>query len=108
MRTGPRKPLEMAQQVLSENLLLKIVRNAQYQREAFSILDRWAEQTPEELKKLAERPMKLEIFLLTQQTKEQGVLRSETGEEQLRNGLAPHELLEMNGIDQNIYQYLEN
>ncbi|MDL2226477.1 hypothetical protein LJB86_02335 [Deltaproteobacteria bacterium OttesenSCG-928-M10] len=108
MRIGPRKPLEMAQTVLDEKILLPIVKNTQFQREAFSILDRWAELTPEELKKLAEKPTALGIFLLTQQTKEQGVLRSETGEEQLRNGLTPHELLEMNGIDQSIYQYLES
>lgn len=108
MRTGPKKPLEMAQKVLSEKILLKIVRNTQFQREAFSILDRWAEQTPEELKKLAEESTTFGIYLLTQQTREQGVLRSERGEEQLRNGLTPHELLEMNGVNQSIHQYLEN
>ena len=106
MRIGPRKPLEMASQVLSQEFLLKIVKNNNYKREAFSILDRWAELTPVELKKLAEKPMKLEIYLFTQQGKEQKVLRSEKGEEQLRNGLTPHELLEMNGVDQTIHQYM--
>jgi len=108
MRIGPRKPLEMAQTVLDAKILLPIVKNTQFQREAFSILDRWAEQTPDELKKLAEKPSTFGIFLLTQQGKEQRVLRSETGEEQLRNGLTPHELMEMNGVDQTIHQYLEN
>ena len=100
------QPLEAASQVLALDALKAIVKCSEIQRQGFRIIDRWAVDNPEGLKKLARHATGLLIIIMTQQANEERVLRSERGEELLHNGLTRHEVLQMYGVDMSIGQWL--
>ena len=93
------KPLERAAQVLTLETLYEVNRNQSFNRYAMNILDRWALNQPDELKRLETQSQPLLIFrLYEQQTKEQAILESPESQEQLRNGLMPHEILALHEL----------
>ena len=100
------QPLEAASQVLELKTLQALVKCCEIKRQGFSIIDRWAVDNPEGLRKLARHTTGFIIITMTQQGKEDRVLRSERGEELLQNGLARHEVLSMYGVDMGIDQWL--
>ena len=100
------EPLEAAAQVLQLETLKEINQCVEIQSQGFRIIDRWAVDNPEGLKKLARHTTGLLIIIMTQQAKEDRVLWSERGEELLQNGLTKHEVLSMYGVDTGIEQWL--
>ena len=93
------KPLERAARVLTLETLQEVNRNLSFNRFGMSILDRWATNQPDELKRLETQSQPLLIFrLYEQQTKEQAILESPESQEQLRNGLMPHEILALHEL----------
>ena len=99
MMSAQPQPLERAAKVLTLDTLQEANRNLSFNRYGMAILDRWAMNQPEELKILENKNL---IQLLTrlhkQQLKEQAILESPESQEQLRNGLMPHEILALHEL----------
>ena len=93
------KPLERAAQVLTLETLNVVNSNLSFNRFGMAILDRWALNQPDELKRLETQGQPLLIIrLYEQQLKEQAILESPEGLEQLKNGLMPHEVLALHAL----------
>ena len=94
--------LSIAQKVLNLETILTVNSTPNIKSHGFKILDRWALNSPEKLKELENYPRGLTNLLMRlgqQQTKELVVLRGPEAEEQLRTGLAEHEILAMHGVN---------
>ena len=95
MLTTPSQPLEFARKVLSEETLKSVTRSRSYNYRGWKILDRWAYNSPAELKKLEQAG---EIILLSRLLEQQD-LEHRILLDQLDSGMAEHEILEMNQVE---------
>ena len=95
-------PLEIARKVLKP-ATINDVRSGGYTSLGYSILDRWALNSPEELKKLeAMGDIPFMVKLYGQQQKEAEALSSETSRQASLRGMSDSEILESMGIDMSL------
>jgi hypothetical protein len=96
MLEGQLKPLDVAKRVLNADTISS-VRQSPFHHRAWTILDRWALNTPQQLKALeAEGEVVLLGRLLDQQTAEHEALLDAS--EMLSTGTSEHEVLTMANI----------
>ncbi len=92
-------PLELAQKVLKPETIME-VRNGKYTNSAYLILDRWALNSPDELKKLEQQgEIAFMMKLYGQQQTEARALSSESARQAKLQGMSDREILELAGID---------
>lgn len=92
-------PLSIAANVLARATLESVLRSSSYHARGWQILDRWAFDCPEQLRKLeADGEIILLGRLLEQQEIEHQVLSSMAGLEQCSHGLAEYEVLALHEI----------
>lgn len=102
MLDKPNYPLEIARKVLKPRTINE-VRSGGYSSLAYSILDRWALNSPDELKKLeAQGELEFDLKLYGQQRKEEQALNSEAAHQMSLNGMSDWEILESLGIDMSL------
>lgn len=95
-------PLEIARKVLKPETI-NDVRSGGYTSLGYSILDRWALNSPEELKKLETMgTLNLLVTLDQQTTIENRALSSETARLASLRGMSDSEVLESMGIDMSL------
>lgn len=95
-------PLEIARKVLKPETI-NDVRSGGYTSLGYSILDRWALNSPEELKKLeAMGDIPFMVKLYGQQQTEAEALSSETSRQASLRGMSDSEILEGMGIDMSL------
>lgn len=95
-------PLEIARTVLRPETIHE-VRNAGFPNSAYLILDRWALNQPDDLRRLEEmNTLGLLVTLSQQQTREANVLNSDSAWEASRQGMSDWEILQNAGIDTNL------
>ena len=99
MIVGQTAPLEIARRVLKPETIRE-VRSGGYTNSAYLILDRWALNSPDELKRLEMMgTMDFMVRLDQQETREHRTLTSDTAWEMSRRGMSDWEILEQLGID---------
>jgi hypothetical protein len=92
-------PLSIAINVLKRETIQAVLRSPTFHAKGWAILDRWAFDSPKELRALeAEGEIILLGRLLEQQLTEHYVLRSQAGLKLLSNGLTEHEILALEGV----------
>ena len=92
-------PLQIARQVLRPETLYEI-RNMKYGRQAYSILDRWAMNQPEDLRQLEAQGMISLMLALSYQTRmETQVLDSPSAQQAAEQGMCSMDILRSFGID---------
>ena len=95
-------PLEIARKVLKPETI-NDVRSGGYTSLGYSILDRWALNSPEELKMLeAMGKFDFDLKLYGQQQTEARALSSETARQASQRGMSDSEILESMGIDMSL------
>ena len=95
-------PLEIARKVLRPETIFE-VRSGIFSSLGYSILDRWALNQPEELKKLeAMGKFDFDLKLYGQQQTEARALSSETARQASLRGMSDSEILESMGIDMSL------
>ena len=99
MLDRPNYPLEIARKVLKPKTINE-VRSGGYTSLGYSILDRWALDSPEELKRLeALGELDFDLKLYGQQQKETHALNSEAARQMRLNGMSDWEILQSLGIE---------
>ncbi|EKS9844620.1 hypothetical protein QDD82_005475 [Burkholderia cepacia] len=94
MHAEPARPLSIAADTLTPATLASVCRSPSFHRRGWQILDRWAFESPAQLRALeAEGEVILLGRVLEQQQLEHPVLRSAAALEQRRRGLAEQEIL---------------
>ena len=94
-----RTPLSIAANVLARATIESVLRSPSYHARGWQILDRWAFNCPERLRRLeADGEVIMLGRLLEQQGIEHQVLSSTAGLEQRSRGLAEHEILALHEI----------
>ncbi len=92
-------PLEIARKVLKHETIQE-VQTRGFNTAAYLILDRWALNQPDELRRLESMgSLHLLVSLDRQETKEARVLNSETARQARLMGMSDWEILENAGID---------
>ncbi len=92
-------PLEIARKVLKPETI-NDVRSGGYTSLGYSILDRWALNQPDELRRLeAIHTLDLLVTLDQQCTREANVLNSDSAWEASRQGMSDWEILQNAGVD---------
>ena len=92
-------PLEIARKLLRPETINE-VRCGEYTNSAYLILDRWALNSPDELKRLeAKGETAFMLALYGQQQKEAHILNSESARQAKLQGMTDWEILEEAGID---------
>ena len=95
MQQNPANPLAIAQTVLNPRTIADIKLGG-YSSRGFQILDRWALNSPEELKKLeAQGKIAFDLKLYGQQQMEAKALSSPKAQEMMKNGLSDWEILQL-------------
>ena len=95
-------PLEIARKVLKPETI-NDVRSGGYTLRGYSILDRWALNSPEELKKLeTQGDTEFRLKLYGQQQTEARALSSETARQASLRGMSDSEILQSMGIDMSL------
>ncbi|MDL2207691.1 hypothetical protein LJB82_03095 [Desulfovibrio sp. OttesenSCG-928-M16] len=95
-------PLEIASTVLKPETIRE-VRNGGYSNSGYLILDRWALNSPDELKRLeAQGEIAFDLKLYGQQQKEAQALSSESARQARLRGMSDWEILEMAGVDMSL------
>lgn len=95
-------PLEIARTVLRPETI-RSVRTEGYTNSAYLILDRWALNQPDELRRLeAMGPIDFMLVLSQQQQLEKSVLTSDSGWEASRQGMSDWEILQNAGVDMSL------
>ena len=95
-------PLEIARTVLRPETIRE-VRSAAFTNSAYLILDRWALNQPDDLRRLeAIHTLDLLVTLDQQCTREANVLNSDSAWEASRQGMSDWEILEMSGVDMSL------
>ena len=95
-------PLEIARTVLRPETIRE-VRSAGLTNTAYLILDRWALNQPDDLRRLEERgEISFMVTLDQQATREANVLNSDSAWEASRQGMSDWEILQNAGIDTNL------
>lgn len=99
MLDKPTAPLEIARKELKKETIWRI-RNDGYTPRAYLILDRWALNQPEDLRKLeAMGPIEFMLKLCHQQHVENHLLSSDTAIAARNFGMSDWEILEIEEID---------
>ena len=99
MLDRPTNPLEIARRVLKPETIRE-VRSGGYTNSAYLILDRWALNSPDELKALeAQGDLAFLIRLDQQQNTEKRALISESARQAKLRGMSDWEILELAGVD---------
>lgn len=94
MQTQPTQPLQFARRILQPDTIRSASVNP-YNHYGWAILDRWAYNSPEQLKQLEKQGQVILLGrLLEQQEKEQEALTSEESMQQRHQGVMPYEILE--------------
>jgi hypothetical protein len=92
-------PLEIARKILKPETILEIKQGG-YTNSGYLILDRWALNSPDELKRLEKMgPMDFMLHLNHQQQEEAHCLNSEAARLARLRGMSDWEILESAGID---------
>ncbi|MDY7562417.1 hypothetical protein QN366_09415 [Pseudomonas sp. CCC3.2] len=92
-------PLSIAASVLARTTIECVLRSPSYHARGWQILDRWAFNYPDRLRRLeADGEVILLGRLLEQQCIEHDVMSSDEGFEQRRHGLTEHEILTLHGV----------
>ena len=92
-------PLDIARTVLRPQTIRE-VQSAAFTNSAYLILDRWALNQPDDLRRLeAMNTLGLIVTLSQQQTREANVLNSDSAWEASRQGMSDWEILQNAGID---------
>ena len=95
-------PLEIARKVLKPEMIRE-VRSAGFGNSAYLILDRWALNSPEKLRKLEmEGDLALIVRLDQQQTLEKQTLNSESARQASLRGMSDFEILQSCGVEMNL------
>ena len=95
-------PLEIARKVLKPETI-NDVRSGGYTLRGYSILDRWALNSPEELKELeAKGSIAFDLKVFGQQQTEARALSSETARQASLRGMSDYEILQSMGIDMSL------
>ena len=95
-------PLEIARKVLKPETI-NDVRSGGYTLLGYSILDRWALNNPEELKRLERKgDTEFMLKLYGQQQTEARALSSETARQASLRGMSDSEILQSMGIDMSL------
>lgn len=95
-------PLEIARKVLKPEMIRE-VRSAGFSNSAYLILDRWALNSPEKLRKLEmEGDLALLVRLDQQQTLEKQTLSSESARQASLRGMSDFEILQSCGVEMNL------
>ena len=95
-------PLEIARKVLKPETI-NDVRSGGYTLRGYSILDRWALNSPDELKKLeAMGHFDFDLKLYGQQQTEARALSSETARQASLRGMSDSEILQSCGVEMNL------
>ena len=99
MLDRPTNPLEIASRVLKPETIQEVKRGG-YTSSAYSILDRWALNSPDELKALeAQGEIAFDLKLYGQQQTEAQALNSESARQAKLRGMSDWEILELAGVD---------
>ncbi|WP_186080559.1 hypothetical protein [Burkholderia gladioli] len=99
MHAEPTRPLSISAAVLTPATLASVCRSPSFHRRGWQILDRWAFESPMQLRALeAEGEVILLGRLLEQQQIEHQALRSAAALELRRRGVAEHEILGLHEI----------
>ena len=92
-------PLEIARTVLRPETIREVC-NAGFTNSAYLILDRWALNQPDELRRLETlSTLGLIVTLSQQQTREANVLNSDSAWEASRQGMSDWDILQNAGLD---------
>ena len=92
-------PLEIARKVLKPETINE-VRSGGYTSLGYSILDRWALDSPDELRKLeAKGELAFDLKVYGQQQTEARALNSEAARQMRLNGMSDWEILQSLGIE---------
>lgn len=92
-------PLSIATAVLTDDTIEAVRHSPSFHARAWQILDRWAFNSPTQLRQMeAEGEVILLERLLIQQELEHQALCSQEGLNQQRHGLAEHEILTLHGV----------
>lgn len=95
-------PLEIARKVLKPEMIRE-VKSGGFSNSAYLILDRWALNSPEKLRKLEmEGDLALLVRLDQQQTLEKRTLSSESARQASLRGMSDFEILQSCGIEMNL------
>ncbi|MBF4061083.1 MULTISPECIES: hypothetical protein [Burkholderia] len=99
MHAEPTRPLSISAAVLTPATLASVCRSPSFHCRGWQILDRWAFESPTQLRALeAEGEVILLGRLLEQQQPEHQALRSAAALELRRRGVAEHEILALHKI----------
>ena len=99
MLDRPNYPLEIARKVLKPKTINE-VRSGGYTSLGYSILDRWALDSPDELRKLeAKGELAFDLKVYGQQQAEARALNSEAARQMRQNGMSDWEILQSLGIE---------
>lgn len=99
MLDRPNYPLEIARKVLKPRTINE-VRSGGYTSLGYSILDRWALDSPDELRKLeAKGELAFDLKVYGQQQTEARALNSEAARQMSLNGMSDWEILQSLGIE---------
>lgn len=92
-------PLSLASNVLAYDTIKAVRHSPSFHARAWQILDRWALNSPTQLRQIeAEGEIILLERLLIQQELEHQVMCSEEGLNQQSHGLTEHEILTLHGV----------
>lgn len=92
-------PLSIATNVLAYDTIKPVRHSPSFHARAWQILDRWAFNSPTQLRQMeAEGEVILLERLLIQQELEHQALCTQEGLNQQRHGLTEHEILTLNGV----------
>lgn len=95
-------PLEIASTVLKPETIRE-VRSGGYTNSGYLILDRWALNSPDELKRLEQQgEIAFMMKLYGQQQTEKRTLTSESARQAKLRGMSDWEILEMAGVDMSL------
>lgn len=96
-------PLEIARTVLKPETIQDVKYGGGYTNTAYLILDRWALNQPEDLKRLeAQGGIAFDLKLYSQQRMEAQALGSESARQAKLRGMSDWEILELAGIDMSL------
>ena len=99
MLDRPTNPLDIARTVLRPQTIRE-VQSAAFTNSAYLILDRWALNQPDDLRRLeAIHTLDLLVVLDQQCTREANVLNSDSAWEASRQGMSDWEILQNAGVD---------
>ena len=99
MLDRPTNPLDIARTVLRPQTIRE-VQSAAFTNSAYLILDRWALNQPDDLRRLEARgEISFMVTLDQQATREANVLNSDSAWEASRQGMSDWEILQNAGID---------